>query len=154
MEPVFVSVKVSELLPFVPIHWLLRITLWNWTSTFPGFILVVVQISQQQRQCQHQKMGAKSLARGHVFTKRERSKMSNSISWNGWTKPQLGYAMVAFFLTMSWLPTETFFILYKFEFLRLPCEFYLYTSILAMSNSCLNLWVWAAQRAKERYLAW
>ena len=50
MEPVFVSVKVSKQLPFVPIHWPLRITLRNWTSIVPGFILVVVQTSQQQRQ--------------------------------------------------------------------------------------------------------
>ena len=59
-------------------------------------------------------------------------------------------ALAAFFLTMSWLPTETFFILYKFEVLRLPFEFYLFTSILAMSNSCFNPWIYCLSNGEYR----
>ena len=51
-------------------------------------------------------------------------------------------ALAALFLTFSWLPAETFFILYKFNILKLPFEFYLFTSILAMSNSCFNPWIY------------
>ena len=59
-------------------------------------------------------------------------------------------ALAAFFLTMSWLPAETFFILFKFEILILPFEFYLSTTILAMSNSCFNPWIYCLSNREYR----
>lgn len=59
-------------------------------------------------------------------------------------------ALAAFFLTLCWLPAETFFILYKFEILKLPFEFYLFTNILAISNSCLNPWIYCLSNREYR----
>ena len=59
-------------------------------------------------------------------------------------------ALAAFFLTLSWFPAETFFILYKFDILKLPFEFYLFTSILAMSNSCFNPWIYCLSNREYR----
>ena len=76
---------------------------------------------------------------GHIWIRMRQPNIRRHLNNNKATKRLLRMcALAAFFLTMSWLPTETFFILYKFEILRLPFEFYLFTSILAMSNSCFN----------------
>ena len=66
-ESAFVSVKVLKLPLFVVIHLLSRITLPNCTSTFPGFILEVVQTSLQQRLRPHPGMRGKSLAKSLAF---------------------------------------------------------------------------------------
>ena len=59
-------------------------------------------------------------------------------------------ALAALFLTMCWLPTETFFVLYKFEILKLPFTFYLFTSVLAMFNSVLNPWIYCLSNREYR----
>lgn len=47
-------------------------------------------------------------------------------------------AITAFVLTLCWFPAETFFILLTFDTLVLPFQFYQFTIVLAMLNSCLN----------------
>ena len=59
-------------------------------------------------------------------------------------------ALAAFFLTISWLPAETFFVLFKFDVLELPFEVNLLTSILAMSNSCVNPWIYCLSNREYR----
>ena len=51
-------------------------------------------------------------------------------------------ALTAFLLTVCWFPAEVFFILKEFDVVSLSFGFYQFTDVLAMSNSCLNPWVY------------
>ena len=59
-------------------------------------------------------------------------------------------ALAAFFLSICWLPTETFFITYKFDVLRLPFSVSLFLSVLAMFNSCVNPWIYCLSNKEYR----
>ena len=88
---------------------------------------------------------------GHIWMHMRQPNIRRHLNNNKATKRLLHMcALAAFFLTMSWLPAETFFILYKFEILKLPFEFYLFTSILAMSNSCFNPWIYCLSNREYR----
>ena len=88
---------------------------------------------------------------GHIWMHMRQPNIRRHLNNNKATKRLLRMcALAAFFLTLSWLPAETFFILYKFEILRLPFEFYLFTSILAMSNSCFNPWIYCLSNREYR----
>lgn len=88
---------------------------------------------------------------GHIWMHMRQPNIRRHLDNNKATKRLLRMcALAAFFLTISWLPAETFFILYKFEILRLPFEFYLFTSILAMSNSCFNPWIYCLSNREYR----
>lgn len=88
---------------------------------------------------------------GHIWMHMRQPNIRRHLDNNKATKRLLRMcALAAFFLTLSWLPAETFFILYKFEILRLPFEFYLFTSILAMSNSCFNPWIYCLSNREYR----
>ena len=88
---------------------------------------------------------------GHIWMHMRQPNIRRHLDNNKATKRLLRMcALAAFSLTISWLPAETFFILYKFEILRLPFEFYLFTSILAMSNSCFNPWIYCLSNREYR----
>lgn len=59
-------------------------------------------------------------------------------------------ALAAFFLSICWLPTETYFITYKFEVLELPFSVSLFLSVLAMFNSCVNPWIYCLSNKEYR----
>ena len=61
MGPAFVSVKVSKVLPFVPIQLLLQTTLHSWTNFSLGSILEVDRISLLQHQRQRLRTQVKPL---------------------------------------------------------------------------------------------
>ena len=88
---------------------------------------------------------------GHIWKHMRQPNIRRHLDNNKATKRLLRMcALAAFFLTLSWFPAETFFILYKFEILILPFEFYLFTSILAMSNSCFNPWIYCLSNREYR----
>ena len=88
---------------------------------------------------------------GHIWIHMRQPNIRRHLNNNKATKRLLRMcALAAFFLTMSWLPAETFFILFKFEILILPFEFYLSTTILAMSNSCFNPWIYCLSNREYR----
>lgn len=88
---------------------------------------------------------------GQIWTHMRQPNIRRHLNNNKATKRLLRMcALAAFFLTLSWFPTETFFILYKFNILKLPFEFYLFTSILAMSNSCFNPWIYCLSNREYR----
>lgn len=59
-------------------------------------------------------------------------------------------ALAALFLSICWLPTETFYILYKFKFYQLPLNSSLVLGVLAMFNSCLNPWIYCLSNKEYR----
>ena len=88
---------------------------------------------------------------GQIWTHMRQPNICRHLNNNKATKRLLRMcALAAFFLTVSWFPAETFFILYKFDILKLPFEFYLFTSILAMSNSCINPWIYCLSNREYR----
>ena len=88
---------------------------------------------------------------GHIWQHIRKPTVRRHINNNETTKRLLRMcAMAALSLNLSWLPTETFFILYKFEILKLPFEFYLFTSVLAMANSCVNPWIYCLSNREYR----
>lgn len=50
-------------------------------------------------------------------------------------------ALVAFLLTMCWLPNQVFYTLSAFDITRAETPLHHFTIVLAMSNSCVNPWV-------------
>lgn len=88
---------------------------------------------------------------GHIWMHMRQPNIRRHLDNNKATKRLLRMcALAAFFLTVSWFPAETFFILFKFDILKLPFEFYLFTSILAMSNSCFNPWIYCLSNREYR----
>ncbi|XP_031574595.1 histamine H2 receptor-like [Actinia tenebrosa] len=59
-------------------------------------------------------------------------------------------ALAAFFLTLCWFPTETFFVLKKFNVLILPDIWYWVFNLLGMFNSCINPWVYCLSNKQYR----
>lgn len=59
-------------------------------------------------------------------------------------------ALTAFLLTVCWFPAEMFFILKEFDVVLLPVEFYQFTDLLAMSNSCFTPWVYYVYNKEYR----
>ncbi|KAL9950286.1 hypothetical protein ACROYT_G042764 [Oculina patagonica] len=88
---------------------------------------------------------------GHIWMHMRQPNIRRHLDNNKATKRLLRMcALAAFFLTVCWFPTETFFILFKFKILELPFEVNLFTSILAMSNSCLNPWIYCLSNREYR----
>ena len=50
-------------------------------------------------------------------------------------------ALVAFLLTMCWLPNQVFYTLSAFDVTRAETPLHHFTIVLAMSNSCVNPWI-------------
>ncbi|KAK3752224.1 hypothetical protein QZH41_012235 [Actinostola sp. cb2023] len=59
-------------------------------------------------------------------------------------------AMAAFFLTLCWFPTETFWVLFKFDVLKLPQIWYWLFNLFAMFNSCVSPWVYCLSNKQYR----
>lgn len=88
---------------------------------------------------------------GHIWWKMRTPTISQHLNNAKATKRLLRMcALAAMFLTMSWLPAETFFVLYKFEILKMPFTVYLVANVLAMSNSILNPWIYCLSNREYR----
>jgi hypothetical protein len=59
-------------------------------------------------------------------------------------------ALAAFFLTLCWFPTETFFVLKKFNVVELPDIWYWIFNLLGTFNSCINPWVYCLSNKQYR----
>lgn len=59
-------------------------------------------------------------------------------------------ALAAFFLTICWFPSETFWVLYKFDVVKLPEIWYWLFNLFAMFNSCLNPWLYCLANKQYR----
>lgn len=59
-------------------------------------------------------------------------------------------ALAAFFLTICWFPTETFFVLKQFDVLELPDVWYWIFNLLGMFNSCINPWLYCLSNRHYR----
>lgn len=59
-------------------------------------------------------------------------------------------ALAALFLSICWLPTETHYILYKFKISSLHLNASLVLGVMAMSNSCLNPWIYCLSNKEYR----
>ncbi|XP_001637411.2 G-protein coupled receptor 83 [Nematostella vectensis] len=59
-------------------------------------------------------------------------------------------ALAAFFLTLCWFPTETFFVLKHEKVLELSSGFYWGFNLLAMFSSCINPWLYCLSNRTYR----
>lgn len=59
-------------------------------------------------------------------------------------------ALAAFFLTVLWFPTETFWVLKKFKVVILPHIYYLVFNLLAFFSSCINPFIYCLSNKTYR----
>ena len=87
----------------------------------------------------------------HILSNLSRNKLNRQNN-NVRTKKRLVRmcALAAFFLTICWFPTETFFVLKKFDVLTLPDVWYWIFNLLGMFNSCINPWLYCLSNRHYR----
>ena len=80
----------------------------------------------------------------HIYLVIERSRLRKNGNGNARAKRKLlrMCSFVVFLLTFCWLPNQLYYALSAYSITKLETSFHYFTIVLAMSNSCLNRWVY------------
>lgn len=80
----------------------------------------------------------------HIYLVIKRSRLRKTGNGNARAKRKLlrMCSFVVFLLTFCWLPNQLYYALSAYSITKLETSFHYFTIVLAMSNSCLNPWVY------------